>query len=483
MNGTCKTALKSGVTALAVAACCLAGCTPDLVTKQRNQQVPEVFSSAPESKETVSSAKINWREFFQDPHLITLIESSLANNQELNIFLQEIEIAKNEATARSGAYLPFVDLGAGAGFDKSGRYTRFGALEANNDLKPGKPFPEPLQNYSFGMRASWEVDIWRRLRNAEKSAINRFLATQEGRNFLLTNLIAEVANSYYELRALDSQLEIVEQNIDTQSNALKMVKLQKQAARVTELAIRRFEAQVLKTRSLKYEIQQKIIETENRINFLLGRFPQSIARGGQAFVSGAPRVVQAGLPSQLLENRPDIRQAELEIAAADLDVQVAKAAFYPSLNISAEAGYEAYRLRDTLTSPESLIYNLFGNLTGPFLNRRAITADYLNANAKQVQAIFGYERTVLGAFIDVSNQVSNVKNLGSSYDLRSKQVQALTKSIEIANVLFNAARADYTEVLLTQRDALESRFELIETKKRQMVAYVNLYRALGGGWT
>ena len=129
-----------------------------------------------------------------------------------------------------------------------------------------------------------------------------------------------------------------------------------------------------------------------------------------------------------------------------------------------------------------MLYNLVGNLTGPLLNRRAITADYLNANAKQIQAIFSYERTVLQAFIDATNQLSNVSNLESSYNLKEKQVQALTDSVDIANILFNAARADYTEVLLTQRDALESRFELIETKKRQMQAYVNLYRALGGGW-
>ena len=436
-----------------------------------------------DSQGTANVAKLNWRDYFDDVNLTVLIDTALSKNQELNIFLQEIEIAKNEVSARTGMYLPFVDFGAGAGFDKVGEYTRFGALENNLDIKPSNGFPEPLTNYGIGPRASWEIDIWRKLRNAKKSALKKFLASLEGRNFLVTNLISEVANSYYELRALDNQLDIVKQNVVIQTNALETVKLEKQGARVTELAVRRFEGQVSKTNSLQYEIQQKIFETENKINFLLGRFPQPVGRDTRALVDVEPHAVAAGIPSQLLQHRTDIKQAELEIAAAELDVKVAKAAFYPSLNISAEMGYEAYRLGSLLKTPESFFYNLTGNLTGPLINRRAITADYYNANAKQIQAVVNYERTILNAFIEAANQISNVKNLKANYALKAKQVASLSTASDIANTLFTAARADYTEVLLTQRDAIESRFELVETRMRQMKAMVNLYRALGGGWT
>jgi NodT family efflux transporter outer membrane factor (OMF) lipoprotein len=414
--------------------------------------------------------------------LNALVDTALKNNQELNITLQELVISQNEIRARTGEYLPFVGVKAGAGVDKVARYTNIGAMEATTDIKPGREMPEPLPDYLLAAQARWEVDIWHKLHNAKKAAINRYLSTREGRNFVITNLIAEIANSYYELLALDNQLAIVQQNIDIQSNALEIVKLQKEATRVTELAVRKFEAEVFKTRSLQYGIQQRIKETENRINFLLGRYPQPIPRNDQSFANLIPNVIHTGIPSQLLANRPDIRQAELDLAAAKLDVQVAKAQFYPSLDISASIGYRAFNPAFLAKIPESLLFSLAGDLVAPVINRNAIKATYYSANAKQIQAVYNYERTILNAYLEVANQLSNIDNLGKSYDLQSKQVQALTQSIDISNDLFKNARADYLEVLMTQRDVLESKLELIETKKQQMNAVVNIYQALGGGW-
>src|SRR5690606_24139391 len=233
---------------------------------------------ADQSGDSLNSARIKWKEYFIDPYLDTLISEALQNNQELNITLQELEIARNEVRARKGEYLPFIGLKGGAAVDKKARYTSLGASEATTDIKPGREMPEPLQDYLVGAYASWEVDIWGKLHNAKKAAVSRYLSTMEGKNFVITNLIAEIANSYYELLALDNQLDIVKQNIDIQTNALKIVRLQKEAARVNELAVRKFEAEVLHTRSLQFDIQQKITETENRINFLVGRYPQPIER-------------------------------------------------------------------------------------------------------------------------------------------------------------------------------------------------------------
>ena len=343
--------------------------------------------------------------------------------------------------------------------------------------------PEPLPDFMAGAFANWEVDIWQKLRNAKKAATARYLASVEGRNFMVTNLVAEIANSYYELLALDNQLEIVKQNIDIQSNALEIVKRQKEAARATELAVKKFEAEVLHTRSLQFDIQQRIIETENRINFLTGRFPGIIPRNPAAFNNLVPDSVYAGVPAQLLENRPDIRQAELELAAAKLDVQVAKAQFYPSLGISAGVGLQAFKPSYLGKTPESIVYSLAGDLVAPLVNRNAIKAFYYNANARQMQAVYNYERAILNAYVEVANQLARINNLKNSYDLRAREVQALNQSIEISNELFKSARADYMEDLLTQRDAMDSKFDLAETKMQQLSARVNLYRALGGGWT
>jgi NodT family efflux transporter outer membrane factor (OMF) lipoprotein len=466
--------------AIACAVLTLSACKiPAITSRTVNKYIPAAYN---DSQDQTNSANINWKEFFTDPYLAALIDTALKNNQELNIVLQEIAISRNEIRVRKGEYLPFVGLKAGAGADKVGRYTNIGAMEANTRIAPGKEMPEPVTDLLLGAYATWEVDIWHKLRNAKKAAVSRYLSSVEGKNFLVTQLVAEIANSYYELLALDNELRIVQQNIQIQTNALEIVKLQKVSARVTELAVRKFEAEVLKTKSLQFGIQQQITETENRINFLLARYPQPIARNSNGFNNMLPEKMHAGIPSQLLANRPDIRQAELNLAASKLDVKSAKAEFYPSLRITASVGYNAFNPAYFIKTPESLIYTLAGDLVAPLVNRNAIKANYSTANAKQVQAMYEYERAILNAYIEVVNQLSKISNLEKSYDMQSQQVAALTQSIEISNDLFRSARADYMEVLMTQRDALESKFELIETKKQQMNAVVNMYQALGGGW-
>lgn len=298
---------------------------------------------------------------------------------------------------------------------------------------------------------------------------------------MVTQLIAEVAHSYYELLALDKQLEIINQYISIQNDALTVARLLKISTRSNELAVKRFEAQLLKTRSLQYDVQQRTLETENRINFLLGRYPQHVERSSGTFEDLKPEAVHQGLPADLLQNRPDIQQAELELAARKLDVLVAKARFYPSLGLTAGVGLQAFN-PVYLVKPQSVLANIAGDMVAPLINKRAITAEYYNANAKQIQAVFDYERTILGAYVEVVNQVSKIKNLDSTYQLKAQEMDALTKSVTISNNLFKNARADYLEVLLTQREALETRFELVETKMQQLAATVNLYKALGGGW-
>ncbi|MBU6300091.1 MAG: TolC family protein [Verrucomicrobia bacterium] len=429
-----------------------------------------------------NSASLSWEEFFADPVLTGLIRASLDNNQELNILLQEIAAAKAEVIGRKGAYLPFVTLGGGAGLEKPGRFTRDGAVEENLPIKPGKEFPEPLSELGLGAGFSWEVDIWRKLRNERDAAILRFLATKEGRGFMVTKLVSEMAETYYELLALDNQLAFIKQTIQIQQDALKAVQQQKAAAKATELAVRRFEAEVLKNQSHLYAIQQDIVVKENHLNFLAGRYPQPIERNPALFVSKQFQAINAGTPVELLSKRPDIIQAELELAAAGLDVKSARARFYPSLDVMGALGLESYRAASILTTPESVAYRAAADVVGPLINRSAIKAAYKGATASQVASIYNYQQTVLAAYVEVLNELSQIQNYTASFELKSKQVQALTDSVGIAGQLFNSARADYTEVLFTQRDALESRMDLVELKQQQLSAYVKAYRALGGGY-
>ncbi|WP_430406661.1 TolC family protein [Fluviicola sp.] len=447
--------------------------------KDEKRYTPEAYQS---SKDTTNTADVKWKTFFHDQYLIALIDTALKNNQELNITLQEIAVAQSEVRAKKGEILPSAGVGVGAGLEKVGEYTRDGAVEKNLPIRDGKSFPDPLGNFTVGLNASWEVDIWRKLRNGRDAASSRYLSTIEGKNFMVTNLVAEISNSYYELMAYDTKLEILKQNLEIQKNALEIVKLQKIAGEVTELAVKKFEAEVYKNQSHLFYLQQQIIEAENRINFLVGRFPQPVARNSAGFQQMVPDTLYTGIPSQLLQNRPDIRQAELNLVASKLDVKVARANFYPSLRITAGVGYQAFNVKYLITSPQSLLYNIAGDLIAPLINRNALKAKYASANAKQIQAVYNYEQKILNAYIEVANRMSKVTNLKNSYDLKLKQVDAMNQSITISTNLFKSAKADYMEVLLTQRDAIEAKFDLVEIKQEQLSNMVSMYQALGGGW-
>lgn len=455
-------------------------CVPTKTIRDENKIVPDLYQN--ESIDTFNTATVKWKDFFSDPNLVALIDTALSNNQELNIMLQQVSITKNEIQAKKGEYLPFVNLYAGAEVEKVGEFTRNGAVEKNLNVHKNEEFPEPLTNFQAGLSASWELDVWKKLRNGKKAAVLEYLVTIEGKNFMITQLVSEIASAYYELMALDNQLSIIEQNLDLQLSALKMVKLQKEAARVTQLAVRRFDAEVFKNQSNKYQIKQRIVETENLINFLVGRYPQTIPRSSDDFITKTIDSLNVGVPSQLLANRPDIKKAEYELSASKLNVKVAKANFYPSIGIKAGIGLEAFKPKFITSTPESLVYALVGDLVAPLINRNAIKAEYNTASDQQLQAVFEYEKTILNAYIEVSNLLSSVKNLNESYVLQEEQVKALTESIDLSLRLFKSARAEYTEVLLTQREALDSKIEIIETKRDQFLAHVKLYQSLGGGW-
>lgn len=461
----------------------LQGCgIPAMTAKKADAPLPGSFKNTPGVSEQQNTASANWADFFEDPDLIALIKVALANNKEVNSMLQRINMAENEIQRRKGAYLPFVSIGASAGADKVGQFTRSGAVEENLEIKPGEPFPTLLGDYQFGLFSTWEIDVWKKLRNEKQVAVLEYMASIEGRHFLVTNLVAEVAHSYYELLALDNQLENLEQYIVILQNGLKMVRQLQIYARSNSLAVKRYEAEVTKNESQKYEIKQHISVIENRINFLLGRTFGPIKRGSAGFMSIKPKILQVGIPSQLLQNRPDIKKAELELAAADLNINVARANFYPTFGIKAGIGFEAFALKHLINTPESLAATIAGEMVAPLINKSAIIAEFKNANAKQIQAAYEYEQSIIKAYMEVANQISNIDNLGKNYRFKRNQVDSLVQSINVANQLFLSARADYLEVLLTQRDALDAKKELIKTKQQQMSAMVDLYKALGGGW-
>jgi NodT family efflux transporter outer membrane factor (OMF) lipoprotein len=350
------------------------------------------------------------------------------------------------------------------------------------EITPGKMVPTILPDYFVGFQTNWEIDIWAKLRNKKKAAFSRYLSSVEGTNLVLTNLISEIANTYYELISLDNELNIIRETIKLQNEALEIVKAQREAALINELAVKQFEVQVLNTQGLEFATIFKITENENKLNFLLGRYPQSIVREKSFLTSQINAKIKSGIPSDLLKNRPDIRQAELNLLASEFDVKTAKSAFYPTFMITGNFGFQSFNTTFLFNSPQSIAYNLLGGLTTPLINRSAIKAQFKNAKASQIEAMFDYQKTILNAYVEVSNGISNIKNLKQMQELKVKEVEANTYSVEIVNDLYKTGKANYFEVLMVQNGYLQSKLELINNQKLQQNASLNIYKALGGGW-
>ena len=448
---------------------------PELKTIPKDYTVTTNIDSA-------SIVNIKWNQFFTDKQLISLIDTALKNNLDVLTTLQEIEIAKNKIKFTNGKFLPSITGGTSLSVEKVGRYTSQGAGDASTDIIPGNGVPDLLPNLSFGFQASWEADIWGKLKSTQKATALRYLSSEEGKKLVITNLIAEISNSYYELVAQKNQLEVVKQAIALQQKQLEIVKVQLETGVVTSLAVKQFEAQLYNTQNTEYNILQNIVETENKINLLLGRYPQKINVDLNASSQKLPFLIESGIPSQLLNNRPDIKQAELELQASNFDVKAARAEFYPSFNMGATLGFSAFKPSYLLRTPESMMYSLVNEITGPVVNKSAIKAAFNTANALQIEALYTYQKTIINGYMDVSNQLSNFQNLDKAYELKNNETSTLKEAVEISTDLFKYGKATYLEVLTAQKDALAAQLELIDFKKQQLQSLANVYKALGGGW-
>lgn len=437
-------------------------------------------------QDSANLANMPWKEYFSDQDLIALIDIGLKNNLDLLSANQRIEMSRANMKFAKGSLLPTIGAFGSLGQRRFGKYTMDGVGNYDTRFSPNitkdQIIPEHLPDYYLGFQTSWEIDVWGKLRNRKKASVARFLGTLEGRNYVVTNLISEIATAYYELLALDNQLDIVKQTITLQDSALAIVKLQKQVGDVNELAVKQFQAQLFNIRGIEVELNQAIIETESKLNFLLGRFPQPIQRNKEQFNKEINQQVKYGLPIHLISNRPDIRRAEYELIASKADVKAAKAAFFPSINIIGAYGFQSFNPAFLFLNPQSIAYNILGGLTAPIFNQHAIKANFKNATASQKEALYNYSKTVINSFVEVNNQIANVSNLQKLYAIKISETQTNGKAVEASNELFLKGRASYLEVILTQRNALQAKIDLVNTKQKQYYCFINIYKALGGGW-
>ena len=475
MNAYINKCAAIGLSILLLSACKTISIPSDKPLKQ----MPTTFEDL---ADTTNIANQSWKEYFADTTLIRLIEQALTGNPDLAIAQQRIEMARADVTFSKGLLLPIVDVAGFAGQARTGEFSVNWAGNEGGQFLSGDPLRPTYTDYYIGLQSSWEADVWGKLKNRKKAAVSRFYASAEGRNWVVSNLVSDVALAYYELLSLDENLEIIRETILLQEDALEVVQAQKEAGKANKLAVEQFETQLLSLKGLQKETVQEITEVEYRLNLLLGQYPVSIQRSINAFEDSVIVSLLPGVSSHLAVNRPDIRQAELELMATKADVKAARVAFYPSLGITAGIGYNAFQPQFLFRSPESIAYNVFGNLTAPLFNRSAIKAEFNFSKANQVEAFYNYQKTLLEAYSEVSLEIRNIRNLQERYELKSSEVDVLTSSIETSSDLFRTGRASYLEVLITQQNALQSRLELIDVREQLYYSKIKLYKALGGGW-
>ena len=427
-----------------------------------------------DSSVTISPA---WREFFQDPMLQKLIETALQNNQDLKITLQELAIAKSAITTKQAALLPSVTANIGAGVSKVGRYTAEGAGNVGTEITPGHNIPTVIPDLSPSLQVDWTIDLWNKLNSGKKAAVERYLASEAGQRAIKSQLVADVAENYYLLLALDYKLSVMQQYISLQKDAVRIAQIQKEADADTQLAVEKFEAELAKAQADEYLLRQSIVETENNLNLLLGRFPQTIQRTKVDFLQLPMPTTAHSLPTQLLLQRPDVIQAEHQLKAAKWDVETARKEFLPSFNISAAIGLNAFNPKYLFKLPESLAFNALGGLTAPLINKKAIQANFAQADALQIEALYNYDKTLLTAFIETSTLQSKISNIKLLQQFKQKQNDALVRAVSVAQKLYLNNRATYLEVIDSERGQLDCKMELIDAKSQQLSTLIEMYSA------
>lgn len=457
--------------------------------KTSNEAEKNIVNNLPKTYGTSSSEKSlvlpERSVFFSDSVLVSLINKSLETNFDVQSAMQRIQQYRAEVVLNKGIRLPDLSFYGSIGQRKLGKYTMDGVgnydTNFSHNITEDQKMPNPLPDYSLGLQSQWEIDIWGKLNNKKKAAMARFLASESGKNLVITNVIAEVANLYYEILALDTERLIVKDNIELQEDALEIVIVQKQVGRANELGIEIMQGRLLSSKAKLIEVDQKIVIAQNQLNFLLGRYPQPITIKNNILKQPLPLQISEGIPSEMMAKRPDIKQAEFELVATKSDVKSAKAAFYPSLNINANMGFHAFNSALLLENPASTAYQIFGGLTAPLLNRRVLKAHLLASKTAQKQAYINYERSVINGFKEVYNSIYQLASAKKMTELKDEEVKTFKNSITTSKELFRNGKANYLEIVNSQKNYLDSQLELVNLKKQQLQSTVNLYKSLGGG--
>lgn len=424
-------------------------------------------------------------QFFSDTILQNYIKIALKNNFDNRIALEKIAQQQAHVSRMKGILLPQLGIALGAGAKKFGNYTIDGVgnydTQFSTNINDKQRIPDPvIPDYNIALTTSWEIDIWGKLKQQKKAVVNRYLASTFGQKFLQTNLISNVAESYYRLILFDEQVKLISENIELQEDALQISEAQKSSGKNNQLAVDILEAAVLSSKNDLLVLKKIILEEENNFNILIGTYPQNVRRSNWVDKISIP-YLNEGVSSEVLLNRPDIQAAFLELKASESEVLAAKKAFYPNFIIQGSLGLNAFKAALMLEAPSSFAFQFLGGLTAPLLNRRELRANLLDNQSKKREQYLVLEKTIVNSFTEVYQLVRTSTILAEQTILKQNQVNILERSIQTSNSLFVSGRANYLEIINAQQSYLKARLELIELFLEQQHLNTHLYKALGGG--
>jgi outer membrane protein, multidrug efflux system len=463
--------------AITCATLLLTGCTVGPNYQRPAVPVPQNFR-APDPlppPQAASLADLKWFEVFQDPELQKLIRSALEHNYDLRDAVARVEEARaNLGITRSNQ---FPNFGVGGEVDIN-RLSRDGAT----------PLPAaflPSQNRNFGAAAlqllSFEVDIWGRLRRATEAARANLLGAEENRKAVVTTLVSDVATAYFTLRELDYTMGISQRTLESRETSLELTKSRQSGGVATLLDLRQAQQLVLTADETIPAIAQQIEQTENQITLLLGESPHEIERGREFTEQNLPPEVPAGLPSALIERRPDIRAAEQSLIAANAEIGVARAAYFPQISLSGALGGQSTQLTSLFSGPNS-VWSLVPQVTQPIFTAGRLKSNVKLAKAEREQALVQYEKTIQTAFTEVSDALIAHQRVHESRLKQEALVFALQDRLRLAYIRYRGGVDTQLDALDADRDLFQAELDLAQIKLNELLAVVQLYKALGGGW-
>lgn len=458
------------VTAILVG-CGLSACSPVKEYQRPDVQLPATYPGQASTGKDL--AAIPYRKFFADPDLLELIDSAIAGNHDLLIALKNIDYARESYDVSKLEFLPQVDLGTTASY---GRASENSSTSINGQKRTSR-------NYTASLNASWEADIWAKLQNRKKAALAEYLRSADAARAVRTRLVSSVAQGYWNLQMLDAQIDITKRNIALADTTLTMMRLQYDAGNVTSLAVRQQESQLLAAKLLIPRLEASRSAQENALSILAGRMPGSIVKRSPGYAApSVPDSLGAGVPLELLRNRPDVRAAEESLMQQHASMAVAKSLLYPSLTVTAQGGLNAIQSSKWFSTPGSLFDFVQGSVMQPVFRHGELKAGYEQSRIRRDQAELTFRQTLFKAVGEVSDALEQVEQTGRQAAIAEQRVATLRTAVGNARLLFQSGMSTWLEVITSESALLQSELELADIRRSHLSAKADLYRSVGGGW-